>query len=86
MNVISLRDEKGNKFSYELLDIIKYGEKIYGVFYPKEEGDTEILILRIEESENPEESVYVVEQDEQIIGKVFNEFKEKYKDEINFTL
>ena len=83
-NIITLTDDKGNNMEYELLDIIEYDEKIYTVFYPTEEGDTEVIILRAEDTENLDESRYIVEQDEKIIQNVYEIFKEKYKDEIDF--
>lgn len=83
-NIMTLTDDNGNNVDYELLDIIELEGKIYTVFYPTIEGDTEVLILRVEESDNIEQSEYVVEQNEKIINKVYDMFKEKYKDEIKF--
>lgn len=83
-NIMTLTDENGNNVDQELLDIIELEGKIYTVFYLTVEGDTEVLILRVEDSDNIEQSEYVVEQDEKIINKVFSIFKEKYKDEIKF--
>lgn len=83
-NIITLTDENGNNIDYELLDIIKYDDKIYAVFYPTIPDDNEVIILRVEDADNVEESVYVVEQDEFIINKIFSMFKEKYSDDFKF--
>lgn len=83
-NIIKLTDESGHSIDYELLDIIKFDEKIYTVFYPTAENDTEVVILRVENTGNVDESRYVVEEDPYILKKVYEMFKEKYKDEIKF--
>lgn len=81
---MSLTDEKGNNVDYELLDIIDYNQKIYTVFYPTIEEDTEILILRVDPSDNPEQSIYAFEEDQKIVNEVFKKFKEKYEGEYIF--
>lgn len=83
-NIIELKDDKGNIVKYELLDIINYNEKIFVVFYPVIEGDTEVIICRVEETENKEESLYIPESDENIVMNVYKMFKEKYKGKIDF--
>lgn len=83
-NIMTLTDENGNTVEYELLDIIQYDEKIFVVFYPTALEDTEVVILRVEDSENINESNYVVEEDEYIVKEVYNIFKEKYKDDFKF--
>lgn len=84
-NIIALTDQDGNSINYELIDIIKENDKIYAIFYPTEVGDTEVLILRVEEAENPEQSLYVIEENNNIRQKVYEMFKEKYKDKIIFN-
>ena len=83
-NILTLTDENGNAIDYELLDIVPLNKNIYGVFYPTVPNDTEVVILRIEDTDNPNKSKYIVEQDEFILKKVYAIFKEKYKDEIKF--
>lgn len=84
-NIIELRDDKGNIVKYRLLDVIKYNEKIFVVFYPVIEGDTEVIICRVEKAENEKESLYIPEADENTINYVYKMFKEKYKWKIKFT-
>lgn len=83
-NIMTLTDENGNNVDYELLDIIEYDKRIYAVFYPTIPDDTEVVILRVENADNADQSVYVVEQDEFIINKVYEMFKEKYNDDFKF--
>ena len=54
------------------------------MFYPTKQEETEVLILRVDESENPEESIYSVVQDEKIVNEVYKIFKDKYQQEIKF--
>lgn len=82
--IMTLYDEEGNAIDYELLDIISYNESLYVVFYPTVENDTEIIILRVEESDNIEESLYIAEENEEILNEVYKLFKEKYADEFDF--
>lgn len=82
--IMNLTDENGNEVEYELLDIVKYNDSIYAVFYPTDIEDTEVIILRVEDSDNVDESIYVVEEDEEILNAVYDLFKEKYEDEIDF--
>lgn len=83
-NIMTLTDENGNTVQYELLDIIQYDENLYVVFYPTVLDDTEVVILRVEDSENINESNYIVEEDKYIVNEVYKMFKEKYKDKIKF--
>lgn len=83
-NIIELKDDKGNIVKYELLDIIDYNEKIFVVFYPVIEGDTEVIICRVEKTDNEEESLYIPESDENIVMNVYKMFKEKYKGKFEF--
>lgn len=83
-NIMTLTDENGNDVEYELLDIIRYDNSTYVVFYPTVENDSEIVILRVEESDNIDESIYVGEENEEVVKAVYELFKEKYADEFDF--
>ena len=85
-NIISLNDENGNEF----LDLVEYEGEQYVVLLPVleegEEDDGEVVILRVEDSDDEsEEEAYVSVDDEEILMKVFNIFKEKFKDEFDFV-
>ena len=51
-----------------------------------EEEEGEVVILKLEDTdEDSDEESYVGVDDEEILNKVFQIFKEKYKDEFNFV-
>ena len=88
-NIIELNDEDGNVVKFEFLDLVELDGEEYVVLLPVvgegEEGDGEVVILKLESTdEEAGEESYVGVDDEQILNKVFQIFKEKYKDEFNF--
>lgn len=86
-NVIILNDENGNDAEFEFLDLIVYEEEEYVVLLPVEESDGagEVVILKLEETDNDSEESYVSVDDEDTLMAVFNIFKNKFKDEFNFV-
>ena len=89
-NIIILNDENGNEVKFEFLDLVELDEEEYVVLLPVseegEEDEGEVVILKLEDSdEEAEEESYVGVEDEEILNKVFAIFKEKYKDEFNFV-
>ena len=89
-NIISLNDENGNEVKFEFLDLVEYEGEQYVVLLPVleegEEDDGEVVILRVEDSDDEsEEEAYVSVDDEETLMKVFNIFKEKFKDEFDFV-
>ena len=90
-NVIILNDEEGNEVKFEFLDLVELDEEEYVVLLPiveneEDEGDGEVVILKLEDSdEESEEESYVGVEDEEILSKVFSIFKEKFKDEFDFV-
>ena len=52
-----------------------------------EEDEGEVVILQIEDSddENSEEESYISVEDEDVLNRVFEIFKEKFKDDFNFV-
>lgn len=79
--MVSLFDEDGTEIEFELLDVIEYEGDSYAVMLPPE--DNEVVIMLLEEL-NDEEDVYSPVEDDDTLTKVFEAFKEKYKDEFNF--
>jgi len=79
--IISLTSENGEEKDFELLDIVSYNNNAYAVFYPMGEVESEVVILRIQDSDK---SNYIAETDEEIIKKVYKQFKEKYRGKIIF--
>ena len=88
-NIIILNDENGNEVQFEFLDLIEYDEEEYVVLLPVEEVSEdeigEVVILKVEPTESEDEESYVGVEDEEILNKVFDIFKEKFKDEFNYV-
>ena len=89
-NIIELNDEDGKEVKYEFLDLVELDNEEYVVLLPVEaegeESDGEVVILKLEDSdEDSDQESYVGVDDEEILNKVFEIFKEKYKDEFNFV-
>ena len=87
-NIIVLNDEDGNEVRFEFLDLVELEDEEYVVLLPVE-GDVEedgiVVILRLEDSdEDSGEESYIGVDDQETLDKVFEIFKEKYKDEFNF--
>jgi len=89
-NIVVLNDEEGNEVQFEFLDLVELDDEEYVVLLPVteegEEEEGEVVILKLEDTdEDSEEESYVGVEDEEILNKVFEIFKEKYKDEFNFV-
>ena len=90
-NIVILNDEEGNEVKFEFLDLIELDEEEYVVLLPVdeegEEDEGEVVILKVEDSddEESEEESYVSVEDEEILNKVFEIFKEKFKDDFDFV-
>lgn len=86
-NIIVLNDENGEEAQFEFLDLIAYEDEEYVILLPVEESDEagEVVILKLEETENDDEESYVSVNDEDTLMAVFNIFKDKFKDEFNFV-
>lgn len=89
-NVVILNDEDGNEVKFEFLDLIELEDEQYVVLLPVleegEEDDGEVVILKLEDSEeDSEQESYVSVDSEETLMKVFNIFKDKFKDEFDFV-
>ena len=89
-NIIVLNNENGEEVKFEFLDLVDLDDEQYVVLLPMTEGDEEdegeVVILKVEDTdEDSDEESYVSVEDEEILMKVFNIFKEKFKDEFNFV-
>ncbi len=90
-NIVILNDEEGNEVPFEFLDLIELDGEEYVVLLPVEEEEAEdageVVILKVEDTddENAEEESYVSIEDEEILNKVFEIFKEKFKDDFDFV-
>lgn len=89
-NIVVLNDEDGNEVKFEFLDLIELDEEEYVVLLPMaeegEEEEGEVVILKVEDTdEESEEESYVSVEDEDVLNRVFEIFKEKFKDEFDFV-
>ena len=90
-NIIILNDEDGNEVKFEFLDLVELDDEEYVVLLPVaeegEEDDGEVVILKLEDNddEDSEEESYVSVEDEDVLNKVFEIFKEKFKDDFDFV-
>ncbi len=89
-NVIILNDENGEEVKFEFLDLVELDDEEYVVLLPVteegEEDEGEVVILKVEDTdEDSEEESYVSVEDEDTLNKVFEIFKDKFKDEFNFV-
>jgi len=88
-NILVLNDEDGNEVKFEFLDLVELDGEEYVILLPAEESDEEeageVVILKIEDTDSEEEESYVSVEDEEVLNKVFEIFKEKFKDEFNFV-
>ena len=93
IDIITLTDENGEDMDFELLDLVEYEGKRYAVLLPPiedvesedENEDEEVLILQVEDDGTEENESYVFVDDDNILTAVFDIFKEKFKDEFDFT-
>lgn len=87
-NIITLNDEEGKEVKFEFVDLIEYENEEYVILIPAEEDESEepgeVVILKVE-GETEEEETYVSVDNEETLNKVFDIFKEKYKDEFDFV-
>ena len=90
-NIITLNDEEGKEIKFEFLDLVELDNEEYVVLLPVtaegEEEEGEVVILKVEDSddENSDEESYVSIEDETVLNKVFEIFKEKFKDDFDFV-
>ena len=90
-NIVILNDEDGNEVKFEFLDLVELDDEEYVVLLPVteegEEEEGEVMILKVEDNDDDdaEEEAYVSVEDEEILNKVFDIFKEKFKDDFDFV-
>ncbi len=90
-NLVVLKDEEGNDVKFEFLDFIEYNGDNYVILLPTEdvenEESEEVVILKEDkeaENDGSDDESYVSVDDEDTLNKVFDIFKDKFKDEFDF--
>ena len=82
--IITLEDDLGNEKDFEFLDTVEYDGDEYIILLPEEEEEqNEVMILRIESIDDENEN-YVGVDDEEVLQKVFDIFKDRYSDDFDF--
>ena len=88
LDIITLTDEDGVDTDYEFLDLIDLEDKEYVVLLPVESedeaSDGEVLILEVHPLDEENEE-YLGIEDADTLNKVFEVFKERFKDDFNFV-
>lgn len=86
-NKIILNDETGNEVEFEFLDLIEYQGEEYVVLLPADETEKvgEVVILKLENTDDEENESYASIDDETVLNAVFDIFRDKFKDEFNFV-
>lgn len=81
--VMTLMDEDGNETEYEFVDSIVFENAEYVVLLPVEDVDCEAVILAVESDGDVEN--YVAVEDEDILNSVYEIFKERFADQLDFV-
>ena len=79
-DIIILVDENGDEQEFELLDTVEYEGASYVVL--AREDDDEVTILQIESDDG--EELGLVSAEDEVIEEVYNIFKERNKEIIDF--
>ena len=80
-NILMLTDENGQDVDFEYLDCLDYEGKEYLVLMP--EDSNEIVILEVQPVDEENEN-YVAVESEDTLDAVYQIFKERYKDVLEF--
>ena len=84
-NIITLTGENGEEASFEFVDLIDYEGREFVVLIPMdEEDDGQVVILEVEEIEDSDEESYRSVEDEALLMKLFDIFKERFADVFDF--
>ena len=80
-SILTLTDENGEEVNFEYLDCIEYNSVEYLVLMPEESN--EIVILEVQPVDEENEN-YVAVENEDILDAVYEIFKQRYKDVLEF--
>ena len=83
-NILTLTDENGVDTDFEYLDCIEYEGKEYLVLIPAEEESNEIVILEVEPVDEELEN-YLAVENEETLNAVYQIFKDRFKDVLDFA-
>lgn len=80
-SILTLTDENGEELNFEYLDCIELNGTEYLVLMP--EDSNEIVILEVQPVDEENEN-YVAVESEDTLDAVYQIFKERYKDVLEF--
>ena len=80
-SILTLTDENGDELNFEYLDCIEYEGIEYLVLMP--EDSNEIVILEVQPVDEENEN-YVAVESEDTLDAVYQIFKDRYKDVLEF--
>ena len=80
-SILTLTDENGEEVNFEYLDCIEYNGVEYLVLMP--EDSDEIVILEVQPVDEENEN-YIAVESEDILDAVYEIFKARYKDILQF--
>ena len=83
VSILTLTDENGDDVDFEYLDCLEYEGTEYLVLMPVDEENNEVVILEVEPVDEENEN-YLAVEDEAVLNAVFEMFKEKFKDVLEF--
>ena len=81
-SVLTLTDENGEEMEVYYLDCIEYNGKEYLALNPSDEENV-IVFLEVEPVDEENEN-YLTVLDEEVLDAVYNIFKERYSDVMDF--
>ena len=84
-NIVVLTDEDGTELEFELCDTVEYDGKEYAIMLPVDESSEEAVILEIQEADDgSEDTLFIAVDDEDILDRVFEIFRETAGDRYDF--
>lgn len=83
-NMVTMTGDDGQEYQFEFLDLINYEGQDYVVLLG--EGEDEVTILQLDGSEEDDEmESYSAVEDEAVLQKIFDIFKENNSDIFDFA-
>ena len=83
VSILTLTDENGEDVNFKYLDCLEYEGVEYLVLMPEGDEENELVILEVEPVGEENEN-YLAVEDEAVLNAVFEIFKEKFKDVLEF--
>ncbi len=89
-NIIILEDEFGNPVECEVIDVYDFNGSVYFAMIEtsvdSDAEETDVIIMKLEKGENPEDDTLVMVEDEKELEEAFNEFVRRDEDDNTFVI